>query len=85
MSDSLEKQGLAAYLQHLKKEIEAKGNSGKGPLEWGRDVQARAHGGHGAQLQMELTALLSLLKNRGLTKERAQASIATVFYKGGDQ
>tara|TARA_R110000824_G_scaffold82160_1_gene206089 strand:- start:316 stop:534 length:219 start_codon:yes stop_codon:yes gene_type:complete len=53
------------------------------PLAWGRDVQARAHGGAGAQLQMELNDVLEGLRKRGLTKERAKASIATVFYGHG--
>jgi|TARA_R110002110_G_scaffold322190_1_gene534607 hypothetical protein len=52
-------------------------------LEWGGDVQARAHGGAGAQLQMELNGILRDLINRGLTKKRAEASIATVFYGHG--
>ena len=52
-------------------------------MEWGRDIQARAHGGEEAQLQIELNAILGGLIKRGLTKERAEASIATVFYGQG--
>ena len=52
-------------------------------MEWGRDIQARAHGGEEAQLQIELNDILRDLIKRGLTKERAEASIATVFYGQG--
>ena len=49
-------------------------------MEWGRDIQARAHGGEEAQLQIELNDILrGLIEGRGLTKEQAEASIATVF------
>ena len=49
-------------------------------MEWGRDIQARAHGGAPAQLQIELNDILrGLIEGRGLTKEQAEASIATVF------